>query len=210
MRIISLLVAFCFSLNVMASTGTVQELERVLDDYHYGLSVEWDQRDQQFYDSKTKDFFGKLEKLITTEGLSKDQMMTLIEKKVNNKNVIEALKLKMSLLAKGASAEDLARMIKDSTKDMYATGASWNGEVVRTVAIVLLVAAIIGYSAWWDSNHECVAYENQYVCNTYNNCTYTGGYYDPYYGGYSSGTSCFGGSYTTCGYADVCTQYEKK
>jgi hypothetical protein len=210
MRIISLLVAFCFSLNVMASTGTVQELERVLDDYHYSLSVEWDQRDQQFYDSKTKDFFGKLEKLITTEGLSKDQMMNLVEKKVNNKNVVEALKLKMSLLAKGASAEDLARMIQDSTKEMYATGASWNGEVVRTVAIVLLVAAIIGYSVWWDSNHECVAYENQYVCNTYNNCTYTGGYYDPYYGGYSGGSTCFGGPYTTCGYADVCTQYEKK
>lgn len=210
MRLISLLVAFCFSLNVMAATGTVQELEKALDDYHYSLSVEWDQKDQTFYDSKTKEFFSKLEKLIKEDGLSKEQMMTVVEKKVVNKNVVEALKLKMSLLGKGSTTEELSLMIKEASKDMYSQGASWNGEVVYTVVIGLLVAAVIGYSVWWEANHECVAYETQYVCNTYNNCTYSGGYYDPYYGGYYGGTYCYGGSYTTCGYADVCTQYAKK
>lgn len=210
MRIVSLLVAFCFSLNVMASTGTVAELERAMDDYHYSLSVEWDQKDQAFYDAQTKAFFAKLEKLIKEDGMSKEEIMKLVEKKANNQTVVNALKLKLSLLSKGASAEEMAAIVRESAKDMYSQGASWNGSVVVPVVIGLLVAAVIGYSIWWDANHECVAWENQYVCNTYNDCHYYGGGYDPYYGGYYGGSYCYGSSYTTCGYADVCVEYAKK
>lgn len=211
MRIISLLVALCFSLNVMASTGTVSELEKLMDDYHYSLSVEWDQKDQNFYDSKTKEFFQALEVLIKKEGLSREEMLKLVESKANNKAVVDALKLKLSLLSQGSSMEEMAAIVKDSTKDLYAQGASWNGSVVFPVVIGLVVAAVIGYALYWDATHECVAYESQYVCNTYNNCSYYGGGYDPYYGGgYYGGSYCYGSSYTTCGYADVCTQYAKK
>jgi hypothetical protein len=202
MRFISLFVAFCFSLNVMASTGTVQELERQLDDYHYSLSVEWDQEDQKFYETRTNEFFAKLKKLIMEEGLSQDQIMTLVEKKVHNKKVVEALKLKLGLMAGKSSPEELAKIIQDSSKDLYSQGASWNGQVVITVAIGLLVAAVVGYAIWWDANHECVAYESQYVCNTFSNCNYGGGYY---------GGGCYGGGYyTTCGNTDVCTQYARR
>lgn len=211
MRIVSLLVAFCFSLNVMASTGTVAELERAMDDYHYNLSVEWDQKDQKFYDAQTKAFFAKLEKLIKEDGMSQSEIMNLVEKKANNKAVVDALKLKLTLLSKGASAEEMAAIVRESAKDMYSQGASWNGSVVVPVVIGLLVAAVIGYSIWWDATHECVAWESQYVCNTYNDCYYGGGYYDPYYGGgYYGGSYCYGSSYTTCGYADVCVEYAKK
>lgn len=212
MRFLSLLVAFCFTFNVLASTGTVQELERVLDDYQYSLSVEWDQKDQKFYDVKTKEFFSKLEQLIKEEGLSQEQIMTLVNKKANNKALVEALKLKLSLMGKNISNEDLIKLINESTKDMYSRGASWNGQIIIPVAIGLLIAAVVGYALWWDANHVCVAWENQYVCNTYNNCpSSAGGYYDPYNGGYYGGHYCYGPLYTTtCGYQDVCTQYEKK
>jgi len=212
MRFLSLLVAFCFTFNVLASTGTVQELERVLDDYQYSLSVEWDQKDQNFYDVKTKEFFSKLEQLIKEEGLSQEQIMTLVNKKANNKALVEALKLKLSLMGKNISNEELIKLINESTKDMYSRGASWNGQIILPVAIGLLIAAVVGYAIWWDASHVCVAWENQYVCNTYNNCPYSsGGYYDPYNGGYYGGHYCYGPQYTTtCGYQDVCTQYEKK
>jgi hypothetical protein len=208
MRFVSLVVAFCFSLNVMASTGTVVELEKTLDDYNYSLSVDWDQKDQAFYDAKTEQFLSSVERLIKDEGLSKSQIMTLVEKKVNNRPMIEAMKLKMSLLSKGSTVEDLTKMIKESSKEMYAQGASWNGEVVYTVSIVLLVAAIVGYSYYWDAHHECVKTESQYVCTSYNNCnTYgtTSSYNDPFYTGY-----CNRNLYTTCGFVDVCTEYVEK
>lgn len=205
MRIISLLVAFCFTFNVMASTGTVQELERVLDDYQYSLSVEWDQKDSEFYDVKTKEFFGKLERLIKEEGLTQDQMMSLIEKKANNPSVINALKLKLSLLDQGSSTDDLVALIKDSTKDLYSQGASWNGQVVYTVIAGLLVAAIVGYSIWFDVNHECVSYDTQYVCHTVASCT--GSYFDSYTGVF---VQCTPWPQTVCGWNNYCTSYKKK
>lgn len=205
MRFISLLVAFCFTFNVMASTGTVQELERALDDYQYSLSVEWDQNDQSFYDLKTKEFFGKLEQLIKEEGLSQEQMLSLVEKKVNNPSVVNALKLKLSLLGKGATTDDLVSLIKDSTKDMYAQGASWNGEIVYTVVAGLLVAAIVGYSIWFDTNHECVSYETELFCHFVQSCT--GSYYDSYTGVF---VTCAPYPQNVCGYRQVCTSYRKK
>lgn len=213
MRIISLLIAFCFSLNVMASTGTIQELEKHLDDYQYALTVDWDQKDEAFYNAKTKDFFEKIGKLIKEDGLSQEQVMKLVETKMNNKEALNALKLKLNVLSKGASQEELANIVKESAKDLYAKGASWNGEVVIGVAVLAVFVGLIAYSVWWDANHECVAWEEQYVCNTYNNCYYSGGYYGgSYYGGgyYGNGGYCYGPATTYCGYTDVCTEYQRK
>lgn len=216
MRFVSLLVAFCFSLNVMASTGTIQELERSMDDYQYALSVEWDQQDQAFYDAKTNEFFAKMGKLISAKGLSQEEILKLVETKSKNKAAIAALKLKISLLAKNASAEELAQIVKESAKDLYAEGASWNGEVVFSVALGIVLVGALVYSIWWSATHECVAWENQYVCNTYDNCYYTGGSvgggysYDTWGNWVAPGYTCYGPARTTCGYQDVCTEYAKK
>lgn len=216
MRIISLLVAFCFSLNVMASTGTIQELERHMDEYQYALSVEWDQQDQAFYDTQTKIFFAKMGELIQEGGLTQPEIMKMVETKSKNKDAIEALKLKLSVLSKGASPEELANIVKESAKDMYAEGASWNGEVVFSVALGIVLVGVLAYSIWWSATHECVAYENQYVCYENSNCYYTGGSVS---GGYSydvwgnwvqPGYTCYGPARTVCGYQDVCTEYAKK
>lgn len=213
MKLVSLLVAFCFSLNVFASSGVVSELEKELDTYHYALSVEWDQKDEAFYDAKTAEFFEALKILIKDNGLSQTQLMTVMEKKISNKNLLESMKLKMSLLKTGSSAEDLARMIKESTKDMYSHGASWNGQVIVPAAIGILVAATIGYFIWWKATHECVRYESEYICDTFYNCPFGTGYgYDGQnYGTFYNGGYCAGGITTTqCGYANVCAEYAKK
>lgn len=216
MRFVSLLVAFCFSLNVMASTGTIQELERHMDDYQYALSVEWDQNDQAFYDAKTNAFFEKMGKTIAAGNLTQAEILKMVEAKSKNKDAINALKLKVSLLAKNASAEELANIVKESSKDLYSKGASWNGEVVFSVALGLVLVGALVYSIWWSATHECVAYENQYVCNTYDNCYYSGGattggyHYDNWGNWVQPGYTCYGPARTTCGYADVCTEYAKK
>ncbi|WP_408097106.1 hypothetical protein ACJVC5_18905 [Peredibacter sp. HCB2-198] len=204
MKFVSLLVAFCFSLNVMASTGTIQELERSIDEYQYALTVDWDQKDEKFYDEQTQIFFGKMEKLIQA-GLSQKEIQTFVEKRVNNNKAVEALKLKISLLAKNASSEELAQVVKEATKEIYAQGASWNGYVIFPWIAGGIVVALLAYGAWWDANHECVAYENQYVCNTYYTCNGQVIYGSP------TGSSCtFPIAHTTCGYTDVCTEYQKK
>lgn len=207
MRFFSLFLAFCLSLNVMAGTGSIQAFEKALDTYQYELSVEWDQKDQTFYEAKTKEFFTKIDKLIKEEGLTQNEIITLMEKKANNPALINALKLKLSLLKNGASTEELLRAINESSKEIYDQGASWNGQVISTVVGGLIIAAIIGYAIWFDSNYKCAAYETRYACET-KTCNTPNTYvYDPYYGGYYN---CFGGSYTVCGYREYCTDYVKR
>lgn len=205
MKIVSLFIAICFSLNVMAASGTIQELERHMDEYQYALTVDWDQKDEAFYDQQTKVFFEKMESLIKA-GLTQKDLQLLISKRVNNSKAIEALKLKVNLLAKDASADELVKVVKDATKEMYSQGASWNGYTVVPVIVGGLILAALAYSYWWDAKHECVAYENQYVCNTYNTCNG-----QVYYGStYYSGSSCVNFPQTVCDYQDVCIEYAEK
>lgn len=211
MKFMSLLVAFCFSMNVFAATGSISALEQAVDEYQFALTVEWDQKDNKFLDAQTEVFFAKLQKLIKDEGLSQKEIMAFAESKMQDKDALAALKLKASLLAKANNTEELTKLVKEASKDFYAQGASWNGATVVPVVIGLVIVGVIGYAVWFSATHECVAYEEQYVCNSYNNC-YGGGYYGGGYygGGYYGGGYCYGGGYTTCGYADVCVEYAKK
>lgn len=210
MKLVSLLVALCFTMNVFAATNTISALEQAMDEYQYALSVEWDQKDNSFQEAQTKIFFEKIATLIKEEGLTQAQVMTMIEGKIENKEALNALKLKASLLAKAQNTEELIKMVRESSKDFYAQGASWNGgAMIVGYAIVAVILGVVAYSIYWSATHECVRYENQYVCNTYSDC-YGGGYGGGYYGGgYYGGGYCYGG-YTTCGYADVCVEYAKK
>lgn len=217
MRFIALLVCLCFTLNVLASTETIQELERSMDEYQYSLSVDWDQKDQAFYEASTKAFFVKMKTLIQDQGLSPEQVLNLVESKTKNKAALEAVKLKLSLLSKNASEEDLIAILKDSSRDLYTQGASWNGQVVLQYAAASMIVGVVLYAIYWSATHECVASETKYVCNSAanQNCFYTGGNLGGYgydrWGNYvQAGYTCYGPPQTHCGFRDVCTQYAEK
>lgn len=202
MKLVSYIVLFCLTFNVFASSGTIQELERQLDDYQYSMSVEWDQKDKAFYDKQTNAFFSNLSNLIKNEGLTENEIMSLLEKKVSNREVLDSLKLKVSLLSKVNSPAELASVLRDNAESFYVKGASWNGDVALTVGLGIVLAAVIGYAVWFSATHRCVQYETRYGCQSYN---YGGaGYNSNYYGYYSTS------AYTQCGYFDYCVQYEKK
>lgn len=157
MRLLSLLICFCFTFNVMASTGTIQELEKALDNYNYSLTVEWDQKDQAFMSEKTEEFYQTLSTLMD-QGLTHDHVISLLSKKIKNAKDLEALQLKVSLLAnKASSAEELASIMTQNSKDLYTRGASWEGTyILISVGVVAAFAALIAYSVWWSNNHTCV------------------------------------------------------
>lgn len=192
-KLMSIVLALTFSLNVFASAAT-QELEKSLDDYQYAMTVEWDQKDQKFADAQTTAFFEKMGKLITDKGLKQEEIIALAEKKIANKQTVEAIKLKLNLIGNVKNSSELNSVLKDISKDMYSKGASWNGDVVLIGGVVVLVVALVGYAVWFGSTHECVAYDQRWECNSYDHC-------DGY--GY-----CYSDS--SCGWEDYCTQYVKK
>lgn len=96
MKFVAILLSFLITFNVMASS--VQSLESAMDDFHYTLTVDWDQKDQAFYNVKTDEFIVKMSKLIKENNISREEVLALAQKKMNNSKAYEALKLKMTLL----------------------------------------------------------------------------------------------------------------
>jgi hypothetical protein len=192
MKIIALFLCFCLSLNVLASTSTL-ELERSMDEYQFALAVEWDQHDQEFYQNQTELFMKKIGTLIKDHGLTKEELLLIAQKKVQDKEVLEAIQAKMTLLGAASGPQELSTMAQEISRSLYKKGASWNGGVSTTVLAGLLLVALVGYAIWFDANYDCVAWTEEWRCETKN--------YD---------TSASSRSVTTCGWREVCAQYEKK
>jgi hypothetical protein len=198
MRFLSSLLALLFTMNVMASNGTVSELARAMDEYQYSATVEWDQKDQAFMQQATEKFYTQLNDLMA-KGLTEAEVMNFVAAKIRDPQVVASLKIKMNLMAMDAtSAQELANIIAQEMKHMYATGATWDGYVYWTIGGGIIFAALIGYSIWWSNQHVCVAYAQGTQCGWVNQFPN----YDPNY----SNTP----SYYTCWQTTYCTQYEKR
>ena len=170
------------------------------------MTVDWDQKDQSFYAAKTEAFYAELGELMKNGNVSKADLIAMLETKVADKKAVEAIKAKLTTVASADSSAELAQILSQNSDKFYSRGASWNGEVV-SIGLGVLIVGVIAYAIWWSATHECVAYENQYVCSTTG-----GGYCGGSYGGgyYSGGSYHCGPQYTYCGYQDVCTEYAKK
>lgn len=200
MRLISAILCLCLTFNVMAASGTVQEFERALDEYQYSITVEWDQKDQAFMSVQTEAFYGAMASLMD-KGLTSEEIMKVVSKKSNNVKEIEAMKLRMQLLAKNSnSSTDLAQAVAASSKNLYSNGASWEGSATLiTVGIVAIIGAAVAYSIWFDSKHTCVETVIGQECGWVSPYPYQYGYQD--YQGFQR-YECWAASY--------CTRYEKK
>lgn len=174
MKIVSLMIALCFSMNVFAANGSIRAFEMILDDYQYAMSVEWDQKDVMFQEKRTKEFIHKLQQLIEEGSLSQQDVITVVEQRINNKTLVNAFKLKAKLAGEMNSKDELIKFIRESSTDLYAQGASWNGRIVIPLAIVAGVITALGIAIWYSATHGCQEYAqtcDQFGCrNNYDVC----------------------------------------
>lgn len=195
-KLLALVLVFTFSANVFAASTASSELEKSLDDYQYAMTVEWDQKDVKFQEAQTNAFFAKMGSLIKEKGLQQDEIIALAEKKIANKQTVEAIKLKLAMIGQVNSSQELSAVLKDVSKDMYAKGASWNGDVVLTGGLIVLVVAVVGYAVWFSATHHCVETSQRWECDSRTDCG------TDYYG-----SVCY--TDTSCGWENYCSRYEK-
>ncbi len=197
-----LFLAFTFCLNSFAATGTADELARAFDDFQYSITVDWDQKDQKAYQAMMNTFYEKLDKLTQKDGMAVSDLEKMVEEKVKDPKVVSALRLKVQLLGKSASREDILSLLRSESSALYSKGASWNGDATLTYGIIALVVGIVAYAIYFQLTHDCVKYEegNTYSCSAsqHYSCDYSG--FDC---GYVDGPE-------HCGYNTICTQYVKK
>ena len=168
------MVALCFTMNVFASTGSLSAFESALDEYQYSMSVEWDQKDKVFQQTKTNEFIGKMNAMIASGTLSQKDIITVVETKLKNKTLVDAMKLKIALAGEMKTPEQLMSFMNESSEDLYSQGANWNGYVMVPVAIVLTAVVALGFAMWYSATHGCQEYAQTcdvFGCrNNYDEC----------------------------------------
>lgn len=185
-RIISTILLFCLSFNVLAdSASALRQLELELDHYNFAMTVEWDQKDQKFAEEQTQALLKTVKDLIENRKLSTEEIELLMKARIKNPEMRKALTLRASLLGPSPSAQDVIDLLKSTSSEFYQRGASWNGntEILLYAGVfIAIVAVVIAYSNWHDKNHTCTKYDQAERCVDDFNCRGESCYY--------SGTYC--------------------
>ncbi len=155
-KIVSLLVAMCFSLSAFAATGSIQAFESALDQYNYAMNVQWDQRDMAFKEAKTKELVERMQGLMSNGSVTQEDVLAVVSRKVNNRQVVENLRFRMHTSGGFATNDELINFITESSDDFYAHGASWSGRTAAGFAIGALVALV--FAMWFSATHGCEEY----------------------------------------------------
>lgn len=197
MKIISVLLALCFTMNVFASTGGISELSAAMDEYQFAMTVEWDQKDQAFKAKQLEALSSKMGELFK-EGLTPQDVNVLIDNRFKNSQVAQAAKLKLSLMGNNITPANVVDILKDNSSDIYSNGASWNGNAQIFVwggVIVAIIAIAVAYSQWKKNNYECAEYAIADFCTDAYDCHGSDSEYSSGHCSYA-GTRC--GSYERC------------
>ena len=135
LRSLFVVMAFCLSF-ATSHAAPNPELKQVIDELNYSLNVEWDQKDQTFYQARAQEFATSLEKL-RAEGLSDGEIVDFLSSEM--KQTIKTISLN-----KMSPAEAHA-FIKASADKAYASGASWTSRshLIGGVAAFTIIVTVI-------------------------------------------------------------------
>jgi uncharacterized protein YoaH (UPF0181 family) len=180
-----MMVVSFFTVNAQAVTQN--GLKAAFDELNYALTVEWDQKDQDFYTEQMKQFSAQIREL-QAKGMTNAQLIAFVKSEVKDAKVARDLETAFNMISiNKMNSEEASKYMVETMKKSYSAGASWNGEAIVYLAVgVLFVAAAIAIANGNYSSSGTYYCTDYYVCRDY--C-----YYD-YYWGYT----CYQDCYWTC------------
>lgn len=201
MRIIAFVLSLMISFNLCASETGVRALSHLVDEYHYSLTVEWDQQDKAAFKKINDEYRVQIEQLLQKESISKEELTQFYEARVQDKKVLEGLKAQLAQLPANPSSDELFAFFQNS-KALYSQGASWVGDVLIVAGaglfvigfLYFIISAIIeagktcedegGTTVVTEVNcgirsvcvsygeSYCYAYQDKYQCDEKKECVY--------------------------------------
>ncbi len=167
---------------VQAQAASQNGLKAAFDEMNYALTVEWDQKDQSFYEAQIKNFISVV-RGFQKAGMTNSQMIDFAKSEIKDAKVAKDLETAFSMITiNKMSSEEASEYMISSMKRAYSNGASWNGDVVIIFAVaiaIIAVAAVLSSSSNPTMTgpicyEECVRYDwfaphegSDYICTTY-------------------------------------------
>ena len=176
-----------FALLTMQAHATTQNgLKAAFDEMNYALTVEWDQRDQSFYEAQLKKFTAVVRDL-QKKGLTNQQMIDFAKSQTKDAKIAKDLETAFTMITiNKMSSEEASQYMLDTMKRAYSNGASWGGEVLVYLGLGLLIVGLaVGLSGgstggstgscyndcyWYDV--YCYDAWGSYVCDRRYTCDY--------------------------------------
>lgn len=138
----SFLVFLLTTVNSIASTG--QGLKLAYDDFYYSVTVEWDQKDQKFFDAQMNKFQDALRDL-EAQGLTKAEIQDFAANKVSQDPSIskEFQIILASVELQDMSPMEAANYIHSHSHGRYAQGSSWDGNTGVYLLGTVLASVVV-------------------------------------------------------------------
>lgn len=158
------LLVFIISFETSASTIKSMSLVDAIDDFTYALTVEWDQKDQGQYQSIKDRFQKSMSDIMVKEGLSSEQVIVTIRDAISDKKVAQEIETKLSMIPDAEKINFLQQLITEQNNHLYKKGASWNGEGIMAVGILvgaLALLAVLALVSAGGGKGDCHNYEEQ-------------------------------------------------
>lgn len=205
MKMFTLLLSLFLSFNLFASTS---ELGTLIDEHQFFLTVEWDQKDQRTLEAKEKVFGEKFAEIARRENFTQEDVLKLIEERTFSPELVKRLRLRLSLLPLNPGPDAMKKFLGEVKSDLYAQGASWNGDVTTlgiALALVIITVAAVYLAVTSKKDVDCHYDPKSYGCKSPGEyvCTSWG---QEYRCSTSSYTDIHGQTRTqeTCGYYEAC------
>ena len=154
-KIVFLFMSFImFSVN--ANEGSRQSLKSAYDDLNYSLSVEWDQKDRSFYDSKIKKFNDEINELLK-QGMAYQELADFAVSMVKDRKLANELQTAFTLIQLDKlSSEKAGALLTDIMAKQYNKGASWSGEATLVaLGVGLILVAIVAVVLSSNNSYSC-------------------------------------------------------
>lgn len=167
-KIFALIMVFSIFI-VQAHASSQEGLKAAFDELTYSLTIEWDQKDQSFYQSKTKEFNEKVIAL-QEHGLTSDQLIEFAKSEIKDEKLaLDLGQIMNAIQINKMSSSEANILIVETLKNSYSSGANWNGDTrywLKLAIGVLLITLVtlsvqgkyIDFSGWGQPDDCCYYY----------------------------------------------------
>lgn len=160
-KIFTMMISFLMLIS-QANAAEVSGLRQAFTELEYFIKVEWDQKDQKSYRDANQRFTHEIVRL-QSEGLSNKDLISFVISEVQKVNPIKAeeiSKLFNIISITSMSTAEVQSHVLDILQENSVRGASWNGELISALGIVLMAgvfaaALVIMYGSQQKNPKDC-------------------------------------------------------
>jgi len=138
---------------VQETSAMAKALEKTFTEMNYSLNVEWDQKDQVYFNNTVDGFEGQVKDL-QDQGLTNKELIEFTLAKVKDKQTQKDIAEIAKVISESNMSPDQARdFALEKLSSTQSQGASWSGSRMGIKLVVILALIIIIVCAT-NSNHD--------------------------------------------------------